>query len=142
MNEKQTLREQVQNANARIEHAIWLDGIDWDSPSDVFKEMAEDGFDAADASVDWLKNPPEWVDIDDEDTLFDWLSEQQPTGYLVKASRPVPTMLTPETEEFSWGHYNSRVFYAESVEATVPLIVAWANGIRQRAIDKLKGDTP
>ena len=128
------LRNQLMDASVRIERVIWLDGIDWNAPGDVLEGLIEDGFESAHESACWLKDPPPWVDMDDKDMILEWLYDKEPTGYLVEASRPVPTILKRGVSSHSWGNFETRVFYAETVEATVPMIVAWADGIEARAI--------
>jgi hypothetical protein len=84
-----------------------------------FKELRE----ILPACPDWLESE---VDNDFSDGLIEWLEEHN--GYLVRYGRPVMRRGSSDGAGlmYSWGCYNTRWFYGETVEATVPLAAAWA----------------
>ncbi len=47
-------------------------------------------------------------------------------GYIVAGEHPVLTATSSKSASCSWGHYHTRVFYAETADAAIRQVIDWA----------------
>lgn len=131
---KDTDRQALMDASVRIERILWLDGIDWSAPPDDWDEVMSDVLDTVHPSARWLTLPPDWVDLERSDDVAEWLYELEPSGFVVVGSCPVP-VYDPESKSYShsWSRYRTQVVITKTPQEAVPLLVEWAEGMREKA---------
>lgn len=144
------LQEKLADATLRMDRVIILAGalVDADSPADEFDNFISYGSDLETLQRLFPDAPRYVLDEDNEDEWFDllceWLCESGTLGYLVQFATPVMRPLTNTVRSFSWGHYNTRWEYAETLNAVVAKGLAWAAEIRaeedkEAALSSAKG---
>lgn len=107
------------DANVRVEAMFWLPGIQCAVPSE-FRDFIRDDLPddkALLAQLPWLKT---FLDGDWELEPDEWPIEfhrKGCNGFLINLATPVPTDFFKSGHSFSWGYYQTRWVYFETLDA-------------------------
>ncbi|MCC6478051.1 MAG: hypothetical protein IT552_02440 [Sphingomonadaceae bacterium] len=119
------LAKKIFDTNIRIA-GIWPIFGCSDGPSDVFTD-----------AIEYTELPPEIAslipnyDDDFDHDSIDWEElwcdafNKGMHGYLLLADCPVFTKINDTSVSFSWGHWRTKLFYGENVEALIAQACAW-----------------
>ena len=82
--------------------------------------------------------PP--YDLDDEELIFEHLTDNRKFGYLVQFATPVPLDIEADSHHLSWGFYSMKWIYAETYEQACEKAVEWRQAFvetkRKKAIEE------
>lgn len=137
---EETVFETLEENTLRVESIIWIGGMQnagslASALSDLFDTMEWD-----EVSALFPKVPKEIDDDYSSERLCEWLSYTGHTGYLVRYGTPVMKHRPNLGSSYSWGYYNTKWIYGESVEQTLAEAVAWAE--QRREAEKSESNTP
>lgn len=131
------------DAIVRVEQMFWLPGLANSAPSE-FRDFIED--DLPDEK-ELLKQLP-WLKrlIGDEDFRLEKdeyaieFYRNGCNGFLVQLARPIPTDFLKEGRgySFSWGYYQCRWFYFETLDALCDRAEKWSAEVVEKARAKSK----
>jgi hypothetical protein len=125
------------DASVRIEKMLWIPGV-CAGATDDFKDFIDDDLlDAEEVhrALPWIKHfaEKEWPA---EDILCE-LARKNANGFFVQLATPVPSNFSKSGGYCSsWGHYRTKWFYFDSLEAIGQGAVAWADRVVETARKK------
>lgn len=138
-----SILEKLNDAVARIERVIYLAGAM--AATDAFSDDLDDFLDEDEETIiNCLGDIPDWVDLDGRsferaNSVFEWLDHAGKFGFLVNFATPVMTPLGKGSSSFSWGYYNTKWIYGDSIEDVVNKGLAWVE--ERRAREDAKAET-
>ena len=120
----------LENSIARIEKVIWLGGqVYADAMSDEMEQFIEDQPLATVPQLRPIFDLAEGEELSTEETADEMRSychRKGLLGFLFSVAVPVTTNHHAGGYSYSWGHYTSSWFYAESTDAMVEKALAYA----------------
>jgi hypothetical protein len=118
-----TLAERLEDAIGRIERIVHLDTMTINASHDLTEWLLEDCRSFLVAEFEW-----EEEDCGDpHEELLELISIKRKSGWIVQGAVPVMTLLGDGPAcSFSWGHYLVDQFYAQTYEAAIEKVIAWA----------------
>lgn len=133
------LAEKMWEETARIERIIFLAGAMTDG---AFSDDLDEFLDGEDEKTikECLGKIPDYVDLEARsyernDSVSEWLACAGKTGFLVQFATPVMTPHSGGSMSFSWGYYNTKWLYAETIDEAIEKGMKWVKE-RRRAEDK------
>lgn len=134
--------EKLFDASARIERVIFIAGAL--GAGDVMSDDLNEFFDDEDQEdiAKCLGDIPDWVDLDARgyergEYVFEWLRDSKKLGFLVKFATPVMEPMG-KSRSFSWGYYNTKWIYADTLEEAVDKGLSWVE--QRRAAEDAKAN--
>lgn len=125
-----TLCEQLNEAPARIEMILHIGGMGADEYS--LAEALDDFIaDDTDELLDLFSAIPESVreDLDDRDArgpaFMDWALQNDVLGFLIQMATPIRRNQTSSGFSYSWGYYQTKWVYGDTIEEAVKNGLAW-----------------
>lgn len=120
--------DRFEEQTARLEKVIFIAGSmgDMDAINDDLEYFLEtvSGPTLAGLFGDLPSSVAEAVDDEDTGALCAWLRQQCNLGFLVSFAAPIMTG-TGTAMNYSWGHYRTNWFYADTFEAALEKGFAW-----------------
>lgn len=122
--------ENLMDASARFEKVIFLAGAL--AAGDAMSDDLTEFFDYEDIETveSYFGKIPDWVCLNDTNDICEWLSTCDRLGFLVHVATPVMSPTSNGSRSFSWGYYNSKWIYAETMDAAVEKALAWVKECR------------
>ncbi len=134
------IMEKLYDAACRIDRIIFIGGS---ISSDALADDIDSFFDEEDDEdiVGCFGEIPDWVDIDGRgyeraDSISEWLLYAQKLGFLVKFATPVMEPTGENSRSFSWGYYNTKWLYAETLDEAIEHGLAWVQTRRDAEDEK------
>lgn len=138
-----SILEKLNDATTRIERCIFIAGAL--AANDAFPADIDAFFDDEDNETieECFGEIPEFVDIDGPgheraECIFEWLRDSRKFGFLVNFATPVMTPTGKDSRCFSWGYYNTKWIYADTLEEAVDKGLAWVETRRASEDAKAK----
>jgi hypothetical protein len=66
--------------------------------------------------------------------IVEYLLYKEVYGYIVEFAHPVKTF-KGSSSTYSWGYYNTKAFYVDSVDDSIELAVAWSKSLLPEGFD-------
>lgn len=135
-----TILEKLWDETARIDRIILIAGAI--AAGDVHSSDLNDFFDDEDdETIEEALGPlPEYVDLnvrgfERADNILEWLRDSGKLGFLIQFATPVMTPTSATSRSFSWGYYNTKWIYADTLDEAIDAGLKWVAG-RRAAEDK------
>jgi hypothetical protein len=137
---RQALRDNI----IRVERIVMLDAMLGDQlyPAQALEHLMQE---PTDTLLSLFPAMPDWLrkaltdNVDFEEAFVDWINQAGLAGFVVQFATPAMKWdPSGESSTYTWGHYTTRWFYADSIDGAISMALGWVGAISQA--EKSKGE--
>lgn len=133
----QSARQAMSDNTIRVERIVMLDAMLGDQlyPAQALEHLMQE---ETDTLLSLFPGMPDWLrkalidNVEFEDAFIEWVNQDAVSGLAVQFATPVMKWdASGESSTYSWGHYTTRWFYADSMPGAIAMALGWVEAIRQ-----------